>query len=126
MMKIQTNDEQLVAQTVRKQVSAMVDSDIDELNKIIAPAAIFGHITGATQTKAEWLKQIEIGRMHYFGNHEVLLQVSVDDDSAEVISRNELDARIYGFRNTWPLQSKTELKKINGQWLITKSKASMY
>lgn len=25
--------------------------------------------------------------------------------------RNELDARIYGFRNTWPLQSKVELVK---------------
>lgn len=40
--------------------------------------------------------------------------------------RNELDARIYGFRNTWPLQSKVELAKGSHGWQIISSHASMY
>ncbi|WP_227005205.1 nuclear transport factor 2 family protein [Companilactobacillus paralimentarius] len=54
------------------------------------------------------------------------MQVEVNGDFAKVVSRNELDARIYGFRNTWTLESRTELTKKNGQWQIVLSQASMY
>lgn len=64
--------------------------------------------------------------MHYFESREVLLQASVKGDTAQVISRNELDARIYGFRNTWPLESRAKLKKIAGRWQIVESRAAMY
>ncbi len=125
MLKNKT--EQKVAEVVRLQTKAMISGDIDTLKKIIAPNAKLIHITGAVQTRDEWLKQIKIGRMHYFGSREVLFQVTmIDDTHAEVVSRNELDARIYGFRNTWPLQSRAKVEKINGEWQIVESKASMY
>lgn len=125
-MKTEINEEEKVALVVREQVKGMIDGDLNVLNKVIAPDAKFVHITGANQSKDEWLKQIEIGRMHYFSSKEKLMQVDITGNTAQVISRNELDARIYGFRNTWPLQSRTELEKINGQWQIVKSQASMY
>jgi len=125
-MKTEINEEEKVALVVREQVKGMIDGDLNVLNKVIAPDAKFVHITGANQSKDEWLKQIKIGRMHYFSSKEKLMQVDITGNTAQVISRNELDARIYGFRNTWPLQSRTELEKINGQWQIVKSQASMY
>ena len=125
-MTIKINEEEKVASVVRQQVQGMVAGDIDILDKVIAPDAHFIHITGTDQTKAEWLQQIKIGRMHYFSSKEKLMQVEVNGDSAKVVSRNELDARIYGFRNTWPLESRTELTKNNGQWQIVLSQASMY
>jgi len=125
-MKTEINEEEKVASIVREQVKGMIDGDLNVLNKVIAPDAKFVHITGANQSKDEWLKQIKIGRMHYFSSKEKLMQVDITGNTAQVISRNELDARIYGFRNTWPLQSRTELEKINGQWQIVKSQASMY
>lgn len=119
--------EQEVAEVARTQTKAMINGDIDTLKKVIAPNAKLIHITGAVQMRDEWLSQIKIGRMHYFSSHEVLFQVTVIDDThAEVISRNEIDARIYGFRNTWPLEGRTKLEKINGIWQIVESKASMY
>ena len=127
IMTIKISEEEKVATVVRQQVSGMVDGNLDILNKVIAPNAKFIHITGAVQSKDEWLKQIKIGRMHYFNSKEKLMQVEIDGNNALVISRNELDARIYGFRNTWPLQSRTELtKNNNGQWQIIKSQAEMY
>ncbi|CAJ1190497.1 hypothetical protein CPR19092_LGOLGGFK_01328 [Companilactobacillus paralimentarius] len=125
-MTIKISEEEKVALAVRQQVQGMVTGDIDILNKVIVPDAHFIHITGTDQTKEEWLQQIKIGRMHYFSNKEKLMQVEVNGDFAKVVSRNELDARIYGFRNTWPLESRTELTKNNGQWQIVLSQASMY
>lgn len=119
-------DEQQVAEVVRQQVQALVQKDIATLTALIAPHAELTHITGAVQTRDEWLQQIKIGRMHYFGSQEELLQAEVTGDRALVIMRNRLDARIYGFRNTWPLESRTTLQKINGQWLIVASVSSMY
>lgn len=121
-----TTDEKTIAQLVRKETTAMINQDVDTLKKIISPNARLFHITGVEQSRDEWLNQIKRGRMHYFGSKEELFQVVVKGNHAEVISRNRLDARIYGFRNTWPLQSQTELEKINDQWLITESHASMY
>lgn len=126
-MVVKNNEEQAVSKTVRTQIKAMIEQDIPTLKSVIAPNAKLIHITGAVQSRDEWLKQIKIGRMHYFGSREVLFQVTMKDEThAEVISRNELDARIYGFRNTWPLESRAEVEKINGKWLITKSSASMF
>ncbi len=119
-------DEQAAAAVVRQQVQGMVNGDIALLKKVLAPDAVLYHITGAKQSRDEWLQQIQLGRMHYFANREVLLQASVKGDTAQVISRNELDARIYGFRNTWPLESRAKLKKTAGRWQIVESRAALY
>lgn len=120
------DEEQAVARVVRQQVKGMVAQDIASLKQVIAPDARLYHITGTVQSRDEWLKQIKIGRMHYFSSKEVLFQVKVTGDQAEVIARNELDARIYGFRNTWPLQTRTKLAKVTGRWWITTAHSSMY
>lgn len=119
-------EEQAVTKVVHQQIQGMLDQNIDLLNQVIADNAKLTHITGSVQTKAEWLRQIKTGRMHYLGNKEVLFQVEVNGDHADVVSRNELDARIFGFRNTWPLQTNTQLEKINGKWQIVASQSSMY
>lgn len=125
-MATQINEERAVAQIVHQQVQGMLDKNFNLLERVIAPNAKFVHITGKTQSKAEWLQQIRLGRMHYFGSHEVLFQVVVTGRKAQVVMRNELDARIYGFRNTWPLQSRVKLEKTEHGWQIIESQASMY
>ncbi|AYE62564.1 hypothetical protein BC335_2218 [Lactobacillus helveticus] len=119
-------EEQAVAETVRKQVKGMIDGDLDLLKVVISPDAVFYHITGAKQSRDEWLRQVKLGRMHYFGSREILMQATVNGDEARVISRNQLDAWIYGFRNTWPLESRAKLRKIDGKWQIVESRASMF
>ena len=125
-MTVKLSLEQQVAQVVRQQVQGMIADDQELLKQVIAPDAQFIHVTGKVQSRDEWLEQIKRGRIHYYGSKEVLFQASVEGDKALVIMRNELDARIYGFRNVWQLQSRVELQKRNDQWLIIKSEASMY
>ncbi|MSD84041.1 DUF4440 domain-containing protein [Lactobacillus curvatus] len=125
-MTTETSEEKLVAEVIRQQVKGMLDGDLELLNKVIAPDAVFVHITGKQQNREQWLQQIKMGRMHYFNSDEKLMQVLITGNTAQVISRNELDARIYGFRNTWPLETRVALRKNHGQWQIIKSQASMY
>ena len=87
-------EEQAVAETVRKQVKGMIDGDLDLLKEVISPDAVFYHITGAKQSRDEWLRQIKLGRMHYFGRREILMQATVNGDEARVISRNQLDTQM--------------------------------
>lgn len=125
-MTTQINEERAVAQVVHQQVQGMLTKNFELLNQVISSNAKLVHITGQVQSKAEWLEQIRLGRMHYFASHEVLFQATVTDNQAQVVMRNELDARIYGFRNTWPLQSKIKLVKGQSGWQIIESQASMY
>lgn len=119
-------EEQQVAKVVQNQVKGMIEGDMNLLKEVLAPDAVLYHITGKAQSRDEWLKEIKSGRMHYFGSREILIQASVHDDEASVISRNQIDARIYGFRNTWPLESRAKLKKINNEWKIVESRAAMF
>ena len=66
-------EEQAVAETIRKQVKGMIDGDLDLLKEVISPDAVFYHITGAKQSRDEWLRQIKLGRMHYFDLYSFLL-----------------------------------------------------
>ena len=125
-MSTQLNEERAVVQVVHQQVQGMLTKDLVLLDQVIAPNAKFFHITGQVQSKAEWLRQIRLGRMHYFSSREVLFQATVTGGQAQVIVRNELDARIYGFRNTWPLQSQITLVKGSHGWQIIEAHASMY
>ena len=125
-MTTQINEERAVAQVVRQQVKGMLEKNYDLLDQVLAPDARLFHITGKVQTKLEWIKQIQLGRMKYFGNREILFQVVVNGNQAQVVTRNELDARIYGFRNTWPLQSKVQLEKRSQGWQIIEAHTSMY
>lgn len=110
----------------RQQITGMLTKNLVLLDQIIAPTAIFTHLTGEQQTKADWLRQIKIGRMHYFNSTEEQLRVTLCGDHAEAIMRDLIDARIYGFRNTWAVEAKMTLTKTGDQWQISQSQAKLY
>lgn len=125
-MDLATQDKKEIEKIFEKENRAMVEQDLTALKEIIAPEAILTHITGAEQSRDEWLKQIKIGRMRY--KKSVLKRIVInliDDDHASVAVQNLVTARIYGFTNDWMLQSANQLVKREGKWIITSSKASL-
>lgn len=123
---VKTNNVDEIKKVVRKENQAMIHNDQEILKETIAPDAVMEHITGVKQTRDEWLKQINLGRMKYYASKEDSLQVKIDGDRAIADAKNILDARVYGFRNQWRLEAVHHLKKMNGKWQIVASKASMY
>lgn len=114
--------ESVTDMTVKKichqQIEGLITKDIDLLNHIIDSDAVIIHITGERQTKDEWFKEIRSGRMRYFSNQEIGLTVEVNGAHALVHMRNIMEARIYGFRNTWSLDTDIKAWKKKDQWKI--------
>ncbi len=114
-----------VKKVCRQQIEGMMTKNVDLLDQIIKSDADFIHITGEHQTKAEWIRQIKIGRMTYFNSQELNLDAGVTGNNAIVHMSNSIDARIYGFRNIWSLKAEIKLLKEKDQWKIFESRASL-
>lgn len=127
MDDLKTREQDLIKRTIRKENQAMLNNDQAILKEVIAPDAVMEHITGAKQTRDEWLRQISLGRMKYYSSREDGLTVVMKNTNhATVDLRAVLDARVYGFRNKWRLESISKLIKKDNHWQIVASTAKMY
>lgn len=118
--------ESKIKQQMEQLYQAMISKDIDTLESLLAPDYYLVHMTGYQQTKAEWLAQIVSEEMRYFSQTLDSIDVTVAGDRATIVSRNRVDARIYGSRHTWRLQLVSQLKYQEGQWLFQQTIASTY
>lgn len=120
------SDEAAVLEATRERSRLLVEQRTDELDELLVPDFVAVHITGYEQTKAEWLDQIRSGQMRYHGSEEVSATVTIDGDSAVAVTRNLVDATIYGSRGTWPLESTTTYVRDGGTWKARHSRATTY
>lgn len=124
---IKADERNLIKKTIRKENQAMIRNDQATLKDLIAADAVMEHITGSKQSRDEWLHQISLGRMKYYSSQEDSLTVILrDSNHATADLKIILDARVYGFRNKWRLESISNLIRKNNQWQIIASKAKMY
>lgn len=116
-----------IKKVVRNLTQAMINQDMKSLNELLAPQSNLTHITGIVQSKEEWLSQIKAGTMKYFASVEEELKIEkLEEKNAYVQVKNKVTAKIYGTKNTWPLQLNFELDKSDNNWIIVSSNASLY
>ena len=92
----------------------------------LAPEFILTHITGYPQPRAEWLDEVKRGSMRYYDFKEVETDLQIAGDHATLVSRNLVDANIWGTHHTWQLQQTVTLRKNGDSWIIEKSVATLY
>lgn len=109
--------EQAAMETYREQTRAMVEQDIQTLERTMDDALILRHMSGVTQTKSEWLKDIEDEEMRYYSIDIQNLSAEVQDDVVVVHHTSVIDARIYGGRGTWTLTGDSYYANRNGRWV---------
>ena len=109
--------EQAAMETYREQARAMVEQDIQTLERTMDDALILRHMSGVTQTKSEWLKDIEDEEMRYYSIDIQNLSAEVQDDVVVVHHTSVIDARIYGSRGTWTLTGDSYYANRNGHWV---------
>lgn len=120
-------DKQQIIRLYRQENQAMVDKDIALLEKILSDDMHLIHITGYDQSKKEWLEQIKNEQMCYFSSEEKSIHaIKIEGNKASFVGRSKVDARIYGFRNSWNLEMKLFFEKRKGAWFIVKQEASTY
>lgn len=111
--------EQEVLAAYRQRCDAMVAKDMDTLDRIMDNDLILRHITGATQTKEEWLSCIENEEMRYYNIDIQEITAEVNGNTAVVHHTAALNARIYGSRNTWTLSGESYYEKQGDEWIWT-------
>lgn len=121
------NDREQIRQLYLAMCNAMIAKDTSTLAMMHADDYVLTHMTGARQTKREYLDAIADGTLNYYSAQHDSIDITLDGDSASVIGRSRINAAVYGGgRHTWRLQSHLILAKRNGLWLIISSTVSTY
>lgn len=105
----------------------MIAGDTITMSRILTDDCHLLHMTGYNQSKEEWLKHMDSGRMRYFKSEEHNVRVEIDrNDKVIVIGQNQVDADIWGARGSWPLQMKLHCLYQADRLMISDIEATMY
>ena len=120
-------DKEQIADLYEAMYQAMIAKDTVALGKILSEDSVLVHMTGHRQTRQEYLREIASGVLNYYSVNTDSLDITVEGDTARMVGKSRVNAAVYGGgRHTWRLRMDSQLRKIDGEWLITYSKASTY
>jgi len=121
------NDEEQIRELYRLYWKCMIDKDVKGLHEIQSEDYFLCHMTGVKQTRAEFEKGLLNGTFnYYFADHDSI-EVMIDGDTARMIGCSRVIAAVYGGgKGNWRLKGSFTLRKQNGTWKLTSSKASTY
>ena len=114
-----TNDEKMVLNRYKEMQQAMIDKDIDKLNKIVKDGTTFTHMSGKTQTKEEYFEDIRRGSLDYQSYTIEDPKVTIDGNKAILKARVTLTANAYGAQGSYPFNVTAFFEKIDDEWLYT-------
>ena len=120
-------DQQAIGKVYEDMYRAMIAKDTVALGSLLSDDSILIHMTGHRQPREEYLAEIAAGVLNYYSVDTDALEITVNGETARMIGRSRVNAAVYGGgRHTWRLQMDSQLRKIDGNWKITISKASTY
>ena len=93
---------------------AMIEKDMDTLNKIVKDDKKYVHMDGKTQTKQEFFEEIKNGTLNYFNSVLKDEVITVSGNKANIKGKTTLKAKVYGQEGEWTLPTDANFEKING------------
>ena len=103
----------------------MIAKDAQGLRALMAEDYTLRHMTGVQQGREEFLRGVQNGTFNYYSAEHDSIEVTISGDTAAMIGRSRVLAAVYGGRKTsWKLQGNFTLRKENGAWRFTGSRAS--
>ena len=112
-------EEEIILNRYKELEQAMIDKDIDKLNKIVKEGTTFTHMSGKTQSKNEYFEDIRSGALDYQAYTIEKPIVTIDGNTAILKARVTLTANAYGAQGTYPFNISAYFEKIDGEWLYT-------
>jgi len=120
-------DEKKIQELYRDYWRGMIHKDEQRLRDLMAEDYYLEHMTGVRQTREEFLAGLRAGTFNYYSAEHDAIEVRVNDNLAEMIGKSRVTAAVYGGgKKSWRLQGYFTLKKEDGVWKMTSSKASTY
>ena len=121
------SDEEEIKELYRKYWQCMIGKDADGLRSLMSADYYLMHMTGVKQPVNEFVSGLMNGTFNYYSAEHDSIDVSLNGDTATMIGKSRVVAAVYGGgKNKWRLQGNFTLRKENGNWKLTSSKASTY
>ena len=121
------DEKEKIRELYRKYWRYMIDKDADGLRGLMARDYYLLHMTGVKQSVEEFLNGLLDGTFNYYSADHDSIEVEINGDKASMIGRSRVVAAVYGGRkSSWRLQGDFTLRKEQGAWKLTSSRASTY
>ena len=121
------DEHEIIREMYRKYWRYMIDKDADGLRSMMAKDYTLIHMTGVKQSEEVFLKGLLDGTFNYYSADHDAIDVEILGDRATMIGKSRVSAAVYGGRrSTWRLQGDFTLRREQGVWRFTSSRASTY
>lgn len=121
------DERETIRELYREYWRCMIAKDAQGLRALMAEDYTLRHMTGVQQGREEFLRGVQNGTFNYYSAEHDSIEVTISGDAAAMIGRSRVLAAVYGGRKTsWKLQGNFTLRKENGAWRFTGSRASTY
>ena len=120
-------DKELIINVYKKMYEGMIKKDEKILDEVLDDSFVLVHMTGMRQSKDAFIKAVMNGTLNYFSAEHEHMPIEISGDTAVLTGQSYVAAAVFGGgRSNWHLLQKCSLKKISGEWKITRSVASTY
>ena len=121
------NDEKKIIKLYTQMYTAMINKDIDILERVHDDSFMLVHMTGMRQSKSDYISSIINGTLNYYSASHEDMKVVVNGNTAELTGKSRVSAAVFGGgRHTWKLQLRLRLEKKDNEWRFTMANASIY
>ncbi|MBR6862330.1 MAG: nuclear transport factor 2 family protein [Acidaminococcaceae bacterium] len=121
------DEREAIRELYREYWRCMIAKDADGLRELMADDYVLMHMTGVRQSKEAFIKGLLDGTFNYYSAEHDSIEVTVSGDSADMIGKSRVLAAVYGGgKHRWKLRGDFTLRKENGAWRFTGSRASTY
>ena len=120
-------DEEQIKELYIRYWQYMIDKDADGLNSLQTDDYYLMHMTGVKQSREVFIRGLLNGTFNYYSAEHDGIEVKIDGDTAVMVGKSRVVAAVYGGgKGSWRLQGDFTLRKENGVWKLTSSRASTY
>ncbi len=120
-------DEEYIKDMYSRYWDYMIAKDDKGLRSLMSDDYTLLHMTGVKQGADEFIRGLINGTFNYFSAEHDLVTVVISGDEAVMTGKSRVLAAVYGGgKHKWRLQGDFTLRKENGNWKLTSSKASTY
>jgi ketosteroid isomerase-like protein len=127
MNEIMMTDKEQIRELYRTYWKCMIEKDVMGLKSIQTSDYELRHMTGVRQSREEFLNGLVNGTFNYYSAEHDSITVDINGDTAQMTGKSRVVAAVYGgSRSMWRLRGDFTLRKVNGGWKMSSSKASTY
>jgi ketosteroid isomerase-like protein len=120
-------DEEQIKKLYIRYWQCMIDKNADGLRSLQTDDYYLMHMTGTKQSRETYINGLLDGTFNYYSADHDAIDVRINGDSAVMTGKSRVVAAVYGGgKGSWRLQGDFTLRKENGAWKLTSSRASTY